>query len=174
MKVDQQNRAAVDAPERPSSGGCPAALPRPLNGEEMAAWEALRGVSLGLSDLLSEDLASYTDLSLSEYDVLMRLADAPERRMRMAALAKESHLSPSRLSHMVERFEKRGLAARSMCPKDRRGIECVLTDAGVELLSSSAEQHFAMVRQRVLSHYTQEELGQLSALLDRLAHRSEE
>ncbi len=153
----------------PAEGAvCPQSLPLPLSEADMEAWQVLRTVSVRLGDLLAEDLANYTDLSVSEHDVLMRLADAEDTRLRMSLLAKEVHLSPSRLSHTVERLESRGLVDRLSCPKDRRGVECSLTHAGREVLKQSAAKYFATVKERVLSNYSEEELVQITSLLGRL------
>ena len=147
---------------------CPSALPSVLSDTEMSAWRVLRQLSLELGELLSGELSDRTDLSASEYHVLMCLADVEDTRLRMTALAKETHLSPSRLSHTVERLEERGLVDRVSCPKDRRGVECALSGAGLELLQDSAEDHFRQVKERVLSLYSDQELRELTALLARL------
>ncbi len=149
-------------------GACPSAVPTPLSETEMGAWQVLRQLSIQLEDLLAGEVSDRTDLSASEYGVLMSLADAEATRLRMTALAKETHLSPSRLSHTVERLEERGLVDRVSCPKDRRGVECSLSAAGLKLLQDSAEEHFEQVRSRVLSLYSEEELGNLTGLLRRL------
>ena len=49
------------------------------------------------------------DLSLTEYEILVRLSERPERQMRMAQLADALAHSRSRVTHTVARMEKAGL-----------------------------------------------------------------
>lgn len=135
---------------------------------ELEAWQALRTVSLRLEDLVDHDLEAETDLSPSEFDVLVHLELAPDRTQRMAALARQTSLSPSRLSHTVDRLERRGLVIRSSCPKDRRGVEAALTDGGQRLLTESSARYFRAVREGILSRFSPQELDLLTDLLNRI------
>lgn len=86
----------------------------------------------------------------------------------MAALARQTSLSPSRLSHTVDRLERRGLVIRSSCPKDRRGVEAALTDGGQRLLTESSARYFRAVREGILSRFSPQELDLLTDLLNRI------
>ncbi len=69
-------------------------------------------------------------LSLSEYEVLRRLAESPEGHRRIQELAEEIHLSQSALSRLVQRLEDDGYVCRNVCDHDRRGVFACVTDAG--------------------------------------------
>jgi DNA-binding MarR family transcriptional regulator len=69
-------------------------------------------------------------LSLSEYEVLRRLSEAPEGHRRIQELAEEIHLSQSALSRLVQRLEDDGYVNRTMCDFDRRGVFACVTDSG--------------------------------------------
>jgi DNA-binding MarR family transcriptional regulator len=71
------------------------------------------------------------DLSVSEFEVLERLAGGDEEaQRRMQELADAVHLSQSALSRVVGALEHDGLVTRGMCPEDRRGVYVCITDAG--------------------------------------------
>ena len=85
--------------------------PRWLNPAEMKAWRQYIVASRRLLEALDADLQAH-DLSMSDYEILAQLSDAPERRMRMAELADIAMLSRSRLSHRIKVMEKAGWVRR--------------------------------------------------------------
>lgn len=121
------------------------AEPRWLNEEQQHVWRTyLLGVAR-ISQVLDADLRDH-GLDLGEYEILVCLEEAGDRRLRMSELAELVHQSRSRLTHTVARMEKRGLVSRLSCPSDRRGVWAELTPAGYELLSSAAPSHVEAVR----------------------------
>jgi DNA-binding MarR family transcriptional regulator len=92
----------------------------------------------------------------------------------MSDLAEGALVSRSRLTHRVDRLVARGLVTRVPCPTDRRGINAVITEAGLDLLTQAATTHLEGVRRYVidpLSRTTQaalvDELGPALAELER-------
>jgi DNA-binding MarR family transcriptional regulator len=98
--------------------------------EVLAAWRELNAAHARISDALEHALQERHRLSVSEYEVLQRLAEAPEHKRRMQELADDAHLSQSALSRLVGRLETAGYVDRCICDYDRRGIWAELTDAG--------------------------------------------
>ncbi len=118
-----------------------------LDAEQQRSWRAyLVGTTL-LMDRLDRDLRELHDLSMPEYEILVRLSEAPDHRLRMAELADSVSHSRSRVTHTVARMEKDGLVTRSACVSDGRGVEAVLTDNGRERLEAAAPTHVEGVRQ---------------------------
>src|ERR1700733_6512048 len=76
-----------------------------------------------------------TGLSVTDFDVLLRLPRSEGQRLRMTHLAMQTALSTSGITRVVDRLEKRGLVRRETCPSDRRGSFAVLTDAGQQILA---------------------------------------
>lgn len=109
----------------------------------------MMGVTL-LLDRLDEDLRRDFDLSLTEYEVLVRLSEREGRCMRMAQIADSMAHSRSRVTHTVTRMEKAGLIARRTSPDDGRGIVAAMTDKGYELLKAAAPSHVEGVRRYVV------------------------
>lgn len=75
-------------------------------------------------------------LSGKDFDVLVRLARSPGRRLRMTDLAAQTTLSTSGLTRVVDRLEARDLVQRIACPGDRRSWLVTLTDTGFERLEA--------------------------------------
>jgi len=116
-----------------------------LDSGQQHAWRALVMGSTLLFDRLDEELRRAHDISLVEYEILVRLSER-DGQMRMAALADALAHSRSRVTHTVTRMEKAGLVQRSSSPEDGRGILATLTDKGHDLLERAAPTHVAGVR----------------------------
>jgi DNA-binding MarR family transcriptional regulator len=107
----------------------------------LAAWRNLMGSYARTSEALDAALRARHGLSLTEFEVLQRLAESPEGHRRMQELAGEIHLSPSALSRLVARLERAGFAFREICEDDRRGIYATLTEAGRAAHDRAAPTH---------------------------------
>lgn len=116
-----------------------------LDARQEQVWRRWMRASSQLYRYLDEDLRPH-GLGLSEYDVLVNLAEAEEHRLRMGELAELVHMSRSRLTHTVSRMEAQGLVQRRTARHDRRGVLAVLTENGASLLSSAAADHVRAVR----------------------------
>lgn len=120
-----------------------------LSDSEQRDWRSLLLGTAVLFDRLDRDLKEY-GLSLSEYEVLVRLSETPGRTIRMAELATAVQQSRSRLTHTVARLEHDGLVQRTPCEDDRRGVNATLTDAGYQVLVDAAPTHVESVRRALL------------------------
>jgi DNA-binding MarR family transcriptional regulator len=118
---------------------------------------------------LERELLAAADLPLAWYDVLLQLAEAPERRLRMAELADRVLLSRSGLTRLVDRIAAAGLVRRERSREDARGTFTVLTDRGLERLRAAAPVHLAGISRHWLSNFDEAELRQLGDLLGRLS-----
>lgn len=133
-----------------------------------AAWTGLVRVHERLMHELDAELQRAHDISLGEFDVLLQLSEAPERRMRMADLAEAVLLTRSGVSRLVDRLESRSLVERSRCPSDARGLNASLTDAGEALLAEAAVTHLAGVRSRFTERLAAEDVARLESIWEQL------
>lgn len=117
---------------------------------------------------LEEDLQSKHNLPLAWYDVLVRLVEANNHRLRMSELADRVMLSPSGLTRLVDRLVGEGLVRREHAEQDGRGFYAVLTNEGYERLRESSGTHLRGIRDYVMSRYTDDELRAVAAYLSRL------
>lgn len=117
---------------------------------------------------LEADLLAAHDLPLPWYDVLLQLAEAPERRLRMTELAARVLLSRSGLTRLVDRLEREGLVARAACATDARVTHAVLTQAGLQRLRQASPTHLRSIAEHVTGRLSADEMQQLAALMAKL------
>ena len=129
-----------------------------LDADQQRSWRAyLVGTTL-LMDRLDRDLREQHDLSMPEYEILVRLSEAPGRKMRMAELADSLNHSRSRLTHTVARMQADGLLTRESCGTDRRGVLAGLTEAGMQRLEAAAPTHVEGVREYLIDAMSADDL----------------
>jgi DNA-binding MarR family transcriptional regulator len=141
---------------------------RPLDERELRAWRGMLRAHAALTKAIDLELEATHGLPLSSYEVLMYLADAADRRMRMRDLAASILLSRSGLTRLVDRLEREGLISRESCPSDARGSFAVLTQLGTDKLAEARATHLAAVRSRFVEHFSDEELEALAGAWERL------
>ena len=100
--------------------------------------------------MLDSQLRRDADLTHFEYFVLAMLSEAPDRTLRMTALAQRTNATLPRLSHVVRRLEDRGLVERFPCPEDGRATNARLTEAGWDAVVAAAPGHVDTVRHHVI------------------------
>jgi DNA-binding MarR family transcriptional regulator len=132
------------------------------------AFTQLLQAHAGLTRELSAELSTEHGLTINDYEVLLRLARAPERRMRRVDLAGEVLLSPSGITRMLDRLEAAGLVARGACATDARVSYAVLTDGGLAKLRKASRDHVAGIDRALGNQLSDEELRTLVELLRRL------
>ena len=115
---------------------------------------------------LDDDLRRGCDVSLVEYEILVRLSEREGRRMRMAQLADALAHSRSRVTHTVTRMQKAGLVDRTSSPEDGRGIVCTLTDRGYDLLVEAAPVHVHGVRDYLVDLSSREDIAALGRVMN--------
>lgn len=109
-----------------------------LNPDEQAAWVRLVAVAELLPGVLDSQLRRDADLTHFEYFAIAMLSEAPNRTLRMTALAAQTNATLSRLSHVVSRLEQRGLVERFPCPQDARATNVRLTRKGQATATQAA------------------------------------
>jgi DNA-binding MarR family transcriptional regulator len=126
---------------------------RPLTGRDprLAPWRAFLLAHARIVRRLDEELRAEHDLSLAEYEALLTIAQAPERRIRMGQLADEVLLSKSGVTRLIDRLVGDGLVERSACLADARGAEAVLTETGLGRLRSASRTHLRGIDEHFLS-----------------------
>jgi DNA-binding MarR family transcriptional regulator len=108
-------------------------------------WNELEAEHARVREALEHRLQREHRLSLTEYEVLRRLSEAPEGHRRIQELGEEIHLSQSALSRLVQRLEDDGYASRKICDHDRRGVFACVTDAGREAYAEAHPTHVSVL-----------------------------
>lgn len=141
--------------------------PRPT-ADHIAAWRALLTAHAELTERVDAALREAGVIPLKWYDALLCLYEAPERRLRLAEMAKAALLSRSGLSRLVDRLEDAGLLVREPCEDDARGAYAVLTPPGLEALRRCWRVYGPEIESYVGRRITRAEARSMAALLGRL------
>jgi DNA-binding MarR family transcriptional regulator len=139
-----------------------------LDREEQRTWRTFMLATNLLFEQFDRELQKGASMPSTRYEVLVRLSEAPGRRLRMSALADRSQASRSRLSHTIARLEAAGWVERETCPSDRRGTFAVLTDAGFAALEAAAPIHVESVRTHLFDQLDGRQLDELRTIGERI------
>jgi DNA-binding MarR family transcriptional regulator len=144
--------------------------------EQASAIEAfvrlVRGHS-AVTRALNAQLVADHGLTINDYEALLHLARAEDRRMRRVDLAERLILTASGVTRLLDGLEEAGYVDRAACASDRRVTYAVLTGAGVAKLREASKTHVADIREIFETRFNPEELDQLVALLERLPHAAD-
>ncbi|MEV5573692.1 MarR family transcriptional regulator [Spirillospora sp. NPDC052269] len=160
---DADSTRADDADPGPAGDG------DPLAPAELRAWTGFLAASHLLDQEIERQLKADGELSHADFEILVTLREADERRLRMTDLARRAMISKSRLTYQVTQLEQRGLVRRTPCPTDRRAIWAGLTAEGEERLAQVRPGHRGVVRRRLIDLLSEEELDVLGTALARVA-----
>jgi DNA-binding MarR family transcriptional regulator len=146
-----------------------ASTARWLDSSQQQSWRALVMGTTLLFDRLDEDLRRGFDLSLTEYEILVRLSEREDRQLRMAQLADALAHSRSRVTHTVARMERAGLVERCTSPDDGRGILAKMTQKGHDLLVRCAPTHVNGVRDHLVDLVSPEDFEAVGRVMNAVA-----
>ena len=136
-----------------------------LTEPEMRAWRGLVDATTGLLAVLDNELQAAHGITLGDYEVLVHLSEAPDRSIRMSALAGRLHLSPSGITRRIDGLVKAGFVERRPCASDRRGSNAVLTPRGMKNLRAAAPTHVRGVREHFVDRLSARRLAALADAL---------
>jgi DNA-binding MarR family transcriptional regulator len=140
----------------------------PLEGAALEAWRSYLQSHASILRELDAELAAQHAMTTRDYEVLLYLAQAPDRRLPMSALSERTMLTRSGITRLVDGLVDCGLIERVSCQNDGRVSYAKLTESGYEKLRDAGQTHIASIRRMFLAHFTSEELETLAALLSRL------
>jgi DNA-binding MarR family transcriptional regulator len=139
-----------------------------LTADQMSAWKKLIAVVELLPGTLESQLRRDADLSHFEYFTMAMLSEAPERTLRMTALALQTNSTLARLSHVVSRLEYRDFVHREPCAQDRRATNAALTPNGWAKVVTTAPGHVATVLHNVIDPLTTADVADLDRIMGRI------
>jgi DNA-binding MarR family transcriptional regulator len=145
-----------------------------LSRTELRAWIRLVGGIRALLNALDRQLRDQAGMSHDDYQILSQLHRAPDRTLRMSALARELGFSASRLSHAVNRMEMAGWIDRRRSGVDRRGTDASLTDLGTNVVERASEAHLDLVHRIVFEALGPERATATAEALDDIARAARE
>ena len=116
------------------------------------AWRSVFVAQHLVAERIEEALAAAGLPQLAWYDVLLTVASAPGKRLRMFEVAEGIVMSRSGLTRLVDRIESAGYLRRETCPSDRRGTQLALTDDGELLLERAGPVYKAAIEEHFMRH----------------------
>jgi DNA-binding MarR family transcriptional regulator len=149
-------------------------IARPLAARDtrLAPWRAFLLAHARVSRRLDEELRAEHDVSFAEYDALLTIAQAPDRRIRMGQLAEEVLLSKSGVTRLIDRLVGDGLVERRSCASDARGAEAVLTDRGLKRLRAASNTHLRGISEHFLAVLETDDLLTLERAMTAVARQA--
>jgi DNA-binding MarR family transcriptional regulator len=133
-----------------------------------SAWGALLQVHAAVVPVLDGKLLAEAGMPLRFYDVLLELAAAPERKLRMSDLAGRVVLSRTRVSRLVDEMASAGLLVREQNPQDGRSAFAALTDLGLRRYRQAAPTYLTGIEEHFARSLSDRELKALAATLQRV------
>ncbi|MET0842487.1 MAG: MarR family transcriptional regulator [Mycetocola sp.] len=125
-----------------------------LSEEEQHTWRSVLRMHAQLTAALAQALKTDSDMSISDYEVLAVLSEAPDGVLRARELRCELQWEKSRLAHHIRRMEQRGYVRRDACSDDPRAPLICLTETGLATIRAAAPTHVARVRELFFSALT--------------------
>lgn len=139
-----------------------------LEGDALEAWRSYLQSHATILRLLDAELVSEHSITTRDYEVLLYLAQAPERKLPMSALAESTMLTRSGITRLVDGLVSGGFIERAACPNDARVSYAQLTDEGFAKLRHAGCTHVRSIRRLFLEHFDAEETARLASMLGRL------
>jgi DNA-binding MarR family transcriptional regulator len=134
----------------------------------MTAFARLLRTLTTLRRELGNRLVAAHGLTVSDYEALLALAQAPEGRMRRVDLAERLTLTPSGVTRLLEGLERAELVSKQHCPNDQRVTWAVVTETGRRTLAAAGDVHDETMRELVGGRLEPAELEKLIELLGHL------
>jgi DNA-binding MarR family transcriptional regulator len=132
------------------------------------AWHRLLQVSSSVLRELDHALDRRDRITVTEFDVLITLDNAPDRQIRMTDLARAAMLSSGGMTRLVGRLEDRGLVRRDPDPDDARALRATLTPDGGRKLAKARITHDAVLTRMIATHLTAPDVRALERTLDKV------
>jgi DNA-binding MarR family transcriptional regulator len=138
------------------------------------AWKRFLRAHSALTRQMDADLIASHGLTLSDYEVLLRLSQAPDQRMRRVDLAEGVLLTQSGITRLLAGLEKAGWVERASCASDGRVVYAQLTDTGRAKFRAAGRTHLEGIQALFATHFSGAELEALADLLGRLPLRADD
>jgi DNA-binding MarR family transcriptional regulator len=143
----------------------------PARSSGRLAWHRLLQISRRVLRELDRQLDEQHRIGVNEFDVLITLDNAEDRRLRMTELAEAVMFSSGGLTRLVGRLESRGLVRRTPDDRDARSFHAVLTKAGADRLAEARITHDMVIDEMIGSTLSESRLASLARTLGRVDQR---
>jgi len=104
------------------------------------------------------------DLTMPQFNLLRILRGQYPKPATINLLIERMLDKTSNASRLVDKLEAKNLVTRKQCPNDRRTVDVLITQAGLDLLSRMDEENIY----QAINNLTEPEARQLNLLLDKI------
>ena len=139
--------------------------PQPV---ELDAFARLMRAHTVLRRELDAEVLRPRGLTINDFEALMHISRAEEKRLRRIDLVEKLMLTPSGVTRLLEGLQEAGLVEDVHCESDARVTWAQLTEDGIELLDCVGVSHTARLRALFRDSLSEAEVEQLSELLGKL------
>ena len=139
-----------------------------LDGAALEAWRSYLQSHASIVRVLDAELAAEHGITSRDYEVMLYLAQSPDRQLAMSALAERTMLTRSGITRLIDGLVAAGYIERVSCPNDARVSYARLTEDGYLKLRSAGCAHVRSIQRLFFEHFTEDEVAVLAGLLGRL------
>jgi DNA-binding MarR family transcriptional regulator len=143
-------------------------VPQNFDQDVREAWGWLLFLHAKVLRALEADLLEQHDLPITWFDILNRLREAPDQRLRMHELERASLFTRSGLTRLVDRIEAAGLVRRERSEEDRRGVFVVITEAGNEKIDDLWADHMASIHKHFGQYLDREDVDAIKRVASKI------
>jgi DNA-binding MarR family transcriptional regulator len=127
-------------------------------------WRSFFQMRRQLERTLEQQLQRDAGVSAPDYEILLTVYEAPQRRRRAHEIGELLGWEKSRVSHQVSRMESRGLVERVPCDTDARGSWITLTTKGKRAVLGAMRDHTMAIRRYFFDALTDDDLERLHSV----------
>ncbi len=131
-------------------------------------WRGFLFANAKVVRALDTDMIEQHDLSLTWFDLLSRIKQAPGQRLRMHQLEEASLFTRSGITGLADRLEKAGFVRRERSAEDRRGVYLAITQAGIDKIDEVWPDHQLSIQNHFAQHLDPEDVKALQATTQKI------
>ncbi len=128
-------------------------------------WEDFFKFSQMLNLEIDYALKEQCGFDLPQYSILTALANAPEKKLQLGELARQTVFSPSRLNYRLGEMEKKGWLNRLCQGADKRTRNACLSTKGLNAYEAAAQVQMKVVRELFAGRVSQSDLNAMRRVL---------
>ncbi len=132
------------------------------------AWRGLLFAHAKVVRALEADMLEEHDLPITWFDLLSRLKQAPDQRLRMHQLEEASVFTRSGLTRVSDRLEEAGFVRREQSAEDRRGIYLAITQAGIDKIDEVWPDHAVSIQKHFGQHLDRRDAKSLQTATEKI------
>lgn len=113
------------------------------------------------------DVLKPYDLTEPQFNVLRILRGQQGKSMNLYEIQNRMVQRMSNVSRLIDKLLDKGLVSRTECQENRRRVDIIITEKGLNLLKE-VDPHFVAISEGLGNNLTHEEALQLADLLDKM------